>query len=122
MDSTIQHYLAGLDRAKLDAENKIAHLEAEGRQDEADLEKIRRNVLAHFAKLAQQDALQAQKDGAESFARLHEPRFGSMAQPWQQRQQKAADHGDVVAQTIEETKLKTLRQIRALYQQTEVKG
>ena len=38
------------------------------------------------------------------------------------QQQKAAAHGDVVAQTIEETKLKTLRQIWAFYQQTEGKG
>jgi hypothetical protein len=121
MDRTIQHYLAALDRAKLDAESRIAHLEAEGRQDEADLEKIRRNVLAHFAKLAKQDALKGQKDGAAGFAHVHAPRFEEMAEPWRQRQQKAAAHGDVVAQTIEETKLKTLRQIWAFYQQTEGK-
>ena len=121
MDRTTQHYLAALDRAKLDAESRIAHLEAEGRQDEADLEKIRRNVLAHFAKLAQQDALKGQQEGAAGFARVHAPRFDHMAEPWRQRQQKAADHGDVVAQTIEETKLKTLRQIWTLYQQTEVR-
>jgi hypothetical protein len=122
MERTIQHYLAALDRAKLDAESRIAHLEAEGRQDEADLEKIRRNVLAHFAKLAQQDALKGQQEGTAGFARVHAPRFEATAEPWRQRQQKAAAHGDVVAQTIEETKLKTLRQIWAFYQQTEGKG
>ena len=121
MERTVQHYLAALDRAVLDAQSKIAHLEAEGRQDEADLEKIRRNVLAHFAKLAQQDALKGQMDGAAGFAHVHAPRFEALAEPWRQRQQKAAAHGDVVAQTIEETKLKTLRQIWTLYQQTEAK-
>ena len=119
MDRTIQHYLAALDRATLDVESRIAHLEAEGRQDEADLEKIRRNVLAYFAKLAQQDALKRQQEGAAGFTCVHALRFEEMAEPWRQRQQKAAAHGDVVAQTIEETKLKTLRQIWAFYQQTE---
>lgn len=121
MKQRLMRYLAGLDAAGKRSEGLIATLEAEARQDEANLEKIRRNVYGIFTALANADWAQAQKepDPQEAFGRLHTQRFERFPEPWRQRMAKAQAHGDVVTQTIEETKLKTVAQLWQLFEETE---
>lgn len=121
MEQRLLRYLNALDAAKAHSDEQIRTLAGEGRQDEANLEKIRRNVYDIFTALANADAVQARKesDPAEAFQRLHTIRFDRFPEPWRQRQQKAAAHGDVVTQTIEETKLKTVAAIWTVFQETE---
>ena len=121
MEQRLTRYLNALDAAKAHSDEQIRTLAGEGRQDEANLEKIRRNVYDIFTALANADAAQARKesDPAEAFQRIHTVRFDRFPEPWRQRQQKAAAHGDVVTQTIEETKLKTVARIWTAFQETE---
>ena len=121
MEQRLLRYLAALDAAKTHSDEQIRRLAGEGRQDEANLEKIRRNVYDIFTALANADAAQARKvsDPAEAFQRIHTVRFDRFPESWRQRQQKAAAHGDVVTQTIEETKLKTVARIWTAFQETE---
>lgn len=121
MQQRLSRYLQALSDAKIHSEEQIRLLEGEGRQDEANLEKVRRNVYDIFTALANADAAQARKeaDPAEAFGRLHAIRLDRFPEPWRQRLQKAAAHGDVITQTIEETKLKTAARIWALFQETE---
>lgn len=121
MKQRLMRYLAALEAAEKRSDGLIAALEAEARQDEANLEKIRRNVYGIFISLAQADWAQAQKEQAPlaAFQQLHTQRFECFPEPWRQRQAKAQAHGDVVTQTIEETKLKTVAQLWQLFEETE---
>lgn len=121
MEQRLLRYLNALEAAKGRIAEQIHTLEADHRQDEANLEKIRHNVLGIFAALAKADAAEARKTAApaEIFARLHTQRFERFPEPWRKRLSKAAAHGDVVTQTIEETKLKTVAHIWTVFQETE---
>ena len=121
MEQRLLRYLDALAAEQGRSEEEIHALEAEQRQDEANLEKVRHNVLGIFGTLAKADAAQARKtdNPSESFAQLHTQRFERFPEPWRQRLSKAAAHGDVVTQTIEETKLKTVARIWAVFQETE---
>jgi hypothetical protein len=121
MEKRLMRYLAALDAAAKQSDALIATLEKEARQDEANLEKIRRNVYGIFAALANADWAQAQKEQnpEEAFSVLHSQRFERFPEPWRQRLAKAQAHGDVVTQTVEETKLKTVAQLWQIFQETE---
>ena len=121
MEQRLLRYLDALAAAKACSDEDIRRLEQEARQDEANLEKIRRNVLDIFTALANADAAQARKENhpLEAFERLHTVRFDRFPEPWRQRLEKAAAHGDVVTQTIEEIKLKTVARIWTVFQETE---
>ena len=121
MEQRLLRYLEAIAASKARSDEQIRSLETEGRQDEANLEKIRRNVYDIFTALANADAAQARKesDPAEAFQRIHTVRFDRFPEPWRQRLEKAATHGDVVTQTIEETKLKTVARLWTMFQETE---
>ena len=121
MEQRLTRYLQAISAAGAQTGGQIARLEAENRQDEANLEKVRRNVLEIFTALANADAAQARKDTdpRQAFERLHTQRLQQFPEPWRQKLQKAAAHGDVVARTIEQTKLDTVDRIRALFTETE---
>lgn len=121
MEQRLSRYLHALSEAGERSRERIRQLEGEARQDEADLEKISRNVLDIFTALANADAAQARKaaDPREAFAGLHTQRFTRFPEPWRQKQAKAAAHGDVVAVTVEQTKLDAVERIRILFEETE---
>ncbi len=121
MEQRLLRYIHALSQAAERTRAHIRQLEGEGRQDEANLEKIRLNVLEQFAAQAGEDAARAAgtAEPRQTFCQLHTQRLLQKPGPWLQRLQKAAAHGDVVAQTIEETKLDALACIRAMFQETE---
>lgn len=121
MEQRLTRYLQAISSAIGQTGRQIAQLEAENRQDEANLEKVRRNVLEIFTALANADAAEAQKaaDPRQAFEGLHARRLQQFPEPWRQKLQRAADHGDVVARTIEQTKLDTVDRIRELFTETE---
>jgi hypothetical protein len=123
MEQRLQNHLAALRAAEERSLAQIAALESENRQDEADLEKIRRNVYGICASLANADAAAARKaaDPAADFAQRHALRLETFPQPWRQRREKAAAHGDVITVTIEETKLNTIAAVQAMFAETEMK-
>lgn len=121
MEQRLVRYLGALDEAMKRSEAITRQMEAERRQDEANLEKIRRNVYGIFVSLAGADAAAARRsdDPAAAFERLHQERLSCFPEPWRQRLEKAAAHGDVITQTIEETKLDTVARIRMMFAETE---
>lgn len=121
MEQRLMRYLQALEAAGRESARLIGQLEKEDRQDEADLEKIRRNVYGICASLANADAALARKaaDPAAEFEGRHRQRLQSFPEPWRQKREKAAAHGDVIAATIEETKLNTIARIREMFLETE---
>ena len=121
MEQRIARYLNALDEAGKRSEALTRQLEAENRQDEANLEKIRRNVYGILVSLAGADAAAARRgeDPAAAFEKLHQERLSRFPEPWRQRLEKAAAHGDVITRTIEETKLETVARIRTMFAETE---
>ncbi len=120
MKQHLLRYLNALEEAQVRLALQAQTLEAENRQDEANLEKIRRNVYGIFTSLANADWAQAQRaaDPAVSFVQLHTQRFERFPEPWRKRLEAAQSHGDVITQTIEETKLKTVAAIWRLFEET----
>lgn len=123
MEQRLTHYLAALRAAEERSLAQIAALESENRQDEADLEKIRRNVYGICISHANADAAAARSaaDPAADFARCHTRRLAALPEPWRQRREKAAAHGDVITVTIEETKLSAIAAVQAMFAETEMK-
>ena len=75
------------------------------------------DILADFS-----EPSAARRAAQEAFERLHTQRFERFPEPWRQRLAKAQSHGDVVTQTIEETKLKTVAQLWRLFEETEAEA
>lgn len=121
MEKRLMRYLQALDNARQHTAKQIATLEKDERQDEADLEKVRQNVYGIFEALAKADANEARKtdDAAAVFAKLHTQRFETFPEPWRKRLETAVAHGDIITQTIEKTKLDTVREIWQLFEKTE---
>ncbi len=123
MEQHLQRYLDALAAQQERSTQRIGTLEAEGRQDEADLEKVRRNVWGIFETLAKTDAAAARQEAqpAIAFVTRYSQRLEQFPEPWRKRLAMASAHGDVIAQTIEETKLRTVAQISELFLETEGK-
>ncbi len=123
MKQRLQPYLAALEEEKERLAGAIAHLEAECRQDEANLEKVRLNIVGVFETLAKADASAAgrESDPWAAFVQRYQQRFEQIPAPWRQRLEKAVAHGDVLTRTVEECKLATVRQLWALFESREEK-
>ena len=98
-------------RRKLTA--AIADLEAQHRQDEADLHKIRLNIVEVFETVAAAD--EPQCAAWEDFCARYLPRFETLTAPWRARLSAAALHGDAKTVLVEETKLSTAQAIRSAF-------
>lgn len=102
-------------RAFLSAEQKrltdeIRHLEQQSRQDEADLHKIRLNILSVFETVAMAD--EKQSATWEDFCLRYELRFDTLTAPWRARLASAVRHSDTRTRFVEEIKLSTANQIK----------
>ena len=91
----------------------IHQAEAENRQDEANLLKIRLNILGVFETVASAD--EKQTADWPSFRQRYEPRFDTLTAPWRARLAQAMQHGDLQTQTIEEEKLAATNQIKSVF-------
>lgn len=94
--------------------SSIRSLESEGRQDEANLEKIRLNIVGVFETLLSADDAYCKGD-FDAFLKRYEGRFISIPASWQVNLEKARTHGDASAQMIEEVKLETANQLHDVF-------
>ena len=101
----LEQYRAYLKKQQDEALRSIRILEEEGRQDEADLFKIRLNILQVFGTLSAVD--ERQSISWEDFCHRHLSRFHTLPAPWRVKLDAAQRYGDTAAQAIEETKLST---------------
>ena len=88
----------------------IRQAEAQNRQDEANLLKIRLNIVGVFETVASAD--ERQTATWETFCQRYESRFDTLTAPWRTRLSAAKEHGDLMTQTIEEEKLNMANQIK----------
>ena len=92
----------------------IRALENEGRQDEANLTKVRLNIVTVFETLCWADEAYCKGD-YDAFCQRYEARFQTIPSSWQAHLQTAKAHGDASAQIIEETKLETANEIHNVF-------
>lgn len=83
----------------------IARLAAEGRDDDANLQKVARNIYAKAAMLAQSAA-----DEAALMSALE-----AMCVAWQAARSEAAKHSDYTRTAVEDVKLVTLAKVQAAF-------
>ena len=116
MKSITEHlipYRAYLASEKRRVSGLIQQLETQNCRDEANLQKVRLNILGVFETVAQAD--EQQTADWLSFCKRYEPRFETLAAPWRARLSAALQHGDVSTQLIEEEKLAAVRQIQNVF-------
>lgn len=98
---------------------RIARLEAAQRWDEANLEKVRRNITGVFSALLSADEAYLQKAGQPTldvFCERFCPRFESLSAAWHAHLSAARAHGDLQTQLAEETKLVTANRLWQAFQ------
>lgn len=97
---------ANLSGRKTALMQEIRQLESAGCQDEANLCKVRLNIVLVFETLTHADA--AQSNGSwKAFCERYQARFATLPQPWRERLEQARLYNDATAQAIEEAKLET---------------
>lgn len=111
---TISEHLLPYRTFLADAQQKLTQdirtLEAQNRQDEANMAKVRLNIFSVFETVASADEKQS-ADWAD-FCCRYEPRFDTLTAPWQARLNAAVLHSDTQTRFVEEIKLSTAQQIR----------
>ena len=106
-------YYAFLKTEKERLTARITLLEQQGCQDEANLQKIRLNIVGVFETVALAD--EKQTVTWQAFCQRYEPRFETLTAPWQGRLAMAAAHNDIQTQTVEEAKLSMANHIRDVF-------
>ena len=86
---------------------KIAFLEKDQRQDEANLYKARRNVFDIFHKMLGA-SLRKQGEGALEAYQGH---LDAIPQSWIEARKQAVEHGDIHRQAVEDMKLSAVKEI-----------
>ncbi len=110
MDAFIKYLTAKIESGK----EEIAKLEADGRKDDADFEKVRTNIYEICRTVT--GALTARPGaGAEAV----NAQFGRFKTTWGDALEKAREHGDARNIVVEETKLKALEDVVAHFQEAE---
>lgn len=92
----------------------IRQLESEGRQDEANLTKVRLNIVSVFETLANADEAFCQGDYA-AFRQRYEARFAGIPASWKAHLETARAHGDSSAQIVEEAKIETANHLYGVF-------
>ena len=91
----------------------LSQLAREGRQDEANLHKVKLNIVAVYETLIGADE-RASADW-EAFCARYESRFVTLPAQWQAHLDTAKAHGDVATQTIEEAKMETAARLSGAF-------
>ena len=110
-----QNFDAFLLKSRQELGAAIERLEQEGRQDEANLNKVRLNIVTVFETVANADLRAAGSQDWEAFANRYQPRFASLSAPWRAKLEAARRHGDVSATAVEEAKIETAVRIEAAF-------
>ena len=106
-------YRAFLTSEKTRISGLIHQLEEQNRQDDANLMKIRLNILGVFETIASAD--EQQTSNWEDFCQRYEPRFHTLTAPWRARMASAQQHGDLPSLLVEEEKLAAANQIQHVF-------
>ena len=109
MDEMLNKYRAYLSAMRMELTKRIEKLEQEQRHDEANLCKVRLNIVQIFDTLCFVDG-KAASTWAD-FCSRHLPRFQIIPAPWKARLETARMHDDLSVQIIEEAKLETASKI-----------
>lgn len=103
METKLAPYFAFLASEKERLAASASSLAQAGRQDEANFDKIRLNIVTVFETVLRSDL---EHTGSwEEFLERYTQRFTSLPAPWWERFAQARQHGDSCAQTVEEIKL-----------------
>jgi len=108
-------FFQALEQKKAVLTAQIAKLEQEGRRDEANLGKVRLNIVNVFETVANADQKSVEAGGWKDFCSRYEPRFDKLSEPWRARLEKARAHGDADTIAVEEAKLEMLAWIRSTW-------
>lgn len=106
---------AYLTESRKELQKVIQKLEQEGRQDEANLNKVRLNIVTVFETVANADLRAVGAQGWQAFASRYQSRFASLSAPWRARLEEARRHGDTAAIAVEEAKIETAVRIEAAF-------
>lgn len=106
-------YRAWLKNEKESITAAIQRLEAENRQDEADLCKIRLNIISVFETVSAADEQHA--SSWADFVKRYETRFTTLTAPWSARLAAACAHGDHAVQAIEEEKMTAAKKVQDVF-------
>lgn len=117
-----KYYRSKLAEKRVQIEKQICVLEQEGRQDEANLEKVRLNILNVFdtVAIADERAVSAmQGDAWLQFSERYRKRFRTLSQPWRARLEQARLHRDTNVIAVEEAKLEMAEWIEKVFENVE---
>ena len=93
-------------KRKEEMEHKIAFLQKDQRQDEANLYKARRNVFDVFRKM-----LAVSRKKGEDAAQAYRYYLAVIPENWMEARKQAVQFGDVHRQTVEDMKLSAFQEI-----------
>jgi len=116
MKTTAEHlipYRAYLFSERQRLTDLIQQMENQNRQDEANLLKIRLNILGVFETVAGAD--EQQTSAWEDFCLRYEPRFQTLTALWRAHLTAAQQHSDLSTQLIEEEKLSAANEIKNVF-------
>ena len=111
---TFDRYMTRLAEEKNALEALIERMEQEGRQDEANLNKVRLNIVNVFETVAGADLRAVSQGDWAAFCARYLPRFQTLSAPWRTKLEKALAHSDVQSIAVEEAKLDMLHRIKAV--------
>lgn len=118
MELVLDRHAEVLRKKQEEAASKIAFLEKDGRQDEADLYKAKRNLYAYFM-----GTLENSRKESGNVLAAYRGRLSHLASIWEKALEKADRHGEYYRQAVEEMKLQALREaMRLLKEQLEQEG
>ena len=118
LKAELAEYRRKLEEKKNQLAQSICVLEQEGRHDEANLEKVRFNIINVYEAVASADewAVSAcQADAWEQFSKRYSQRFRTLSQPWRNRLVQARRHQDAETIAVEEAKLETAEWLERVF-------
>lgn len=110
-----RRYLARLRGERAAGETRCAAYLAQSCTDDANLEKIRLNIIDIFATLVHATHPACGEDPYEDYRRAYLARFDTIPANWRQRLEEASAHGDISAAAVETLKLETADRLRSIF-------
>ena len=124
LKDNVQKYHALLEEKREQISREIRLLEQEGRQDEANLAKVKLNIVNVFETVAAADEKAVSVEQSDAWRKFHEryiQRFSTLTKPWRERLAQAKVHQDAEVVAVEEAKLETAAWIEKAFRSLEEK-
>lgn len=124
LKDNVQKYHALLEEKREQISREIRLLEQEGRQDEANLAKVKLNIVNVFETVAAADEKAVSVEQSDAWRKFHEryiQRFSTLTKPWRERLAQAKVHQDAEVVAVEEAKLETAAWIEKVFRSLEEK-